>query len=207
MNAIFARGADGTIRRTIRARQIRIALPLRYADWRFAYRSGRQNIMDLLDRLLGHDHWTSRQLLEIAAALDDERLDRRHDIGHRTIRATLDHIVHNVEAWSSAMDGDTLRRNTDTSTQGMICRLDAAHRRLHRIARQIAARGAWDEAWTDRLEDPPQAKSFGAAIAHVITHSMHHRAQVLYMLRLVGVTDLPECDVFSWEFRPEAHRR
>jgi uncharacterized damage-inducible protein DinB len=28
---------------------------------------------------------------------------------------------------------------------------------------------------------------------------MHHRAQVLFMLRLSGVTDLPEGDVFSWE--------
>ncbi|MEO2015569.1 MAG: hypothetical protein ABGZ53_14495 [Fuerstiella sp.] len=28
---------------------------------------------------------------------------------------------------------------------------------------------------------------------------MHHRAQVLYMLRRVGVVDLPEGDVLSWE--------
>jgi uncharacterized damage-inducible protein DinB len=28
---------------------------------------------------------------------------------------------------------------------------------------------------------------------------MHHRAQLFYMLRLSGVTHLPEGDVFSWE--------
>jgi hypothetical protein len=28
---------------------------------------------------------------------------------------------------------------------------------------------------------------------------MHHRAQLLYMLRRLGVADLPEGDVFSWE--------
>ena len=42
-------------------------------------------------------------------------------------------------------------------------------------------------------------KPFGAAIAHVITHSMHHRAQVLNMMRHLGMKDLPEGDVFSWE--------
>jgi uncharacterized damage-inducible protein DinB len=28
---------------------------------------------------------------------------------------------------------------------------------------------------------------------------MHHRAQVLYMLRQLGLTELPEGDVLSWE--------
>ncbi len=39
----------------------------------------------------------------------------------------------------------------------------------------------------------------GGGITHILTHSMHHRAQVLYMLRRVGVVDLPEGDVLSWE--------
>jgi len=30
---------------------------------------------------------------------------------------------------------------------------------------------------------------------------MHHRAQLLYLLRLSGVDSLPEGDVFSWENR------
>ncbi|MCP4507009.1 MAG: hypothetical protein GY903_17025 [Fuerstiella sp.] len=42
-------------------------------------------------------------------------------------------------------------------------------------------------------------KTFGGAIAHVLTYSMHHRAQVLCTPRLIGVTDRPEGDVLSWE--------
>jgi uncharacterized damage-inducible protein DinB len=49
------------------------------------------------------------------------------------------------------------------------------------------------------LDNPPREKSYGTSLAHIITHSMHHRAQVLYMLRLSGVRNLPEGDVFSWE--------
>jgi len=51
------------------------------------------------------------------------------------------------------------------------------------------------------LDDPPAEKTFGGAIAHVLTHSMHHRAQVLHMLRRLGVGDVPEGDVLSWERR------
>jgi uncharacterized damage-inducible protein DinB len=54
--------------------------------------------MDLLDRLLGtHDAWTTRQLLGRCRELTDEQLDHEFEIGHRTVRATLLHMIRNVE--------------------------------------------------------------------------------------------------------------
>jgi uncharacterized damage-inducible protein DinB len=155
--------------------------------------------MDLLDRLLGHDAWTTRQLLEICDTLDDDALDREFDIGHRTLRRTLDHIIRNMEIWSTLMSEEEVKPNSDRTIPGMIERLSAAATRLETISRRIADTDAWDELWTDHLDDPPRQKRFGTAIAHVVTHSMHHRAQVLYMLRLSNVDSLPEGDVFSWE--------
>lgn len=156
--------------------------------------------MNLLDRLLAHDAWTTRQLLEVCDSLPDDALDREHDIGHQTLRKTLDHIIGNMEIWSSLMANTEIDRDsTDQTIRGMLRRLTAAGTRLKNIAQQTASRNAWDELWTDSLDDPPRQKSFGTAIAHVITHSMHHRAQILYMLRLSGVDALPEGDVFSWE--------
>jgi uncharacterized damage-inducible protein DinB len=61
--------------------------------------------MDLLDRLIGHDAWTTRQLLLRCRPLSDEQLDQEFDIGHRTVRATLTHIIRNVEVWSQLMAG------------------------------------------------------------------------------------------------------
>jgi uncharacterized damage-inducible protein DinB len=63
----------------------------------------------------------------------------------------------------------------------------------------VADRNGWDERFVDTLDDPPAEKSFGGAIAHALTHSMHHRAQLLYMLRKLGLKTLPEGDVLSWE--------
>jgi uncharacterized damage-inducible protein DinB len=155
--------------------------------------------MDLLDRLLGHDASTTRQLLDIAGGLGDEALDREFDIGHRTLRKTFDHIIHNMEVWSSLMAGEPVARQADGTVPGLIARLDVAAARLQRIARAVADREGWDETWTDVLDDPPTEKSYGTALAHLLTHSMHHRAQVLYLLRLCGARELPEGDVFSWE--------
>lgn len=158
--------------------------------------------MNLLDRLLGHDAWTTRRLLECCAGLDDEQLDREFDIGPRTVRATLAHVIRNMEAWTDLMRGVPVRAGGGTSLPELTARLDAAGADLAAVARDVAARGAWDEEWTDVLDDPPTRKTFGGAIAHVITHSMHHRAQALYMLRRLGVAGLPEGDVLSWENRP-----
>jgi uncharacterized damage-inducible protein DinB len=165
--------------------------------------------MDLLDRLLAHDAWTTRTLLVRALDLSEEQLDQQFDIGHRSVRATADHIVFNMEVWSALMDGrqpDTSRGSVpeDRSVPGLISRLDAATWQLASVAHAIAEKGAWDELWVDILDDPPARKSYGGAIAHVITHSMHHRAQLLYMLKQLGLTSLPEGDVLSWERQRES---
>ena len=160
--------------------------------------------MDLLDRLLGHDAWTTRALLDRCAALDDAALDRPFEFGRRTLRITLAHIIRNMEVWSDLMAGGAVRPDAGIApagrnVAGLTARLDLAAADLARVARGVARRGAWDELWLDTLDDPPRRKTYGGAIAHVLTHSMHHRAQVIMMLRALGVADVPEGDVLSWE--------
>ena len=40
--------------------------------------------MDILDRILRHDAWTTGLLLRLAAPLTDEQLDREFDLGLKT---------------------------------------------------------------------------------------------------------------------------
>jgi len=160
--------------------------------------------MDLLDRLLGHDAWTTELLLLRCRELTDAQLDRDFDIGHRTVRETLHHIIWNTEAWTDAIAGRALRPNPGLAPNGKS--LDALFERHHRataelaaVATPIARRNAWDQSFVDRTEDPSPVRTYGGTIAHVITHSMHHRAQVLYLLRLLALKNLPEGDALSWE--------
>ena len=155
--------------------------------------------MDLLDRLLAHNHWTTREFLTMAESLTDEQLDQQFDIGHQSLRATFEHIVHNVEVWSAIMTGLPHSRagESDVAVAGLITRLDKAAERLAKLAKSVRDRNAWDELWLDPIDG--QEKTYGGAIAHVITHSMHHRAQIRYLMRCLGVSNLPEGDVLTWE--------
>jgi uncharacterized damage-inducible protein DinB len=155
--------------------------------------------MDLLDRLVGHDAWTTEKLLLLCQGLTDEQLDREFDIAHRTVRATFEHIIGNVEAWSDLMAGRPIRVDQGRSISELIHRLHSAANDLAEVSKAVANRDGWDENWTDPSENPPVERTYGGSIAHVITHSMHHRAQLLYMLRRLGVEGLPEGDVLSWE--------
>jgi uncharacterized damage-inducible protein DinB len=160
--------------------------------------------VDLLDRLLGHDAWTTRQLLLRCRKLSDEQLDRQFDIAHRSVRATLLHVIRNMEVWTDLIAGQPVRNDAGLeadgrSVDGLLRRLETAADELARVSRRIASENRLDDCFVDHLDDPPTSKTYGGAIAHVITHSMHHRAQLLYMLRKLGVRDLIEGDVLSWE--------
>ncbi len=159
--------------------------------------------MDLLDRLLEHDAWTTRHLLDRCREVPEDQLDRRFDIGHRTLRATFQHIVFNMEAWAALMAGATVlppRPPRDgESISSLSDRSSRAAAALAQVAHAVRDRNGWDDRWLDVLDSPPKEKTYGGAIAHVVTHGMHHRAQVLYMLRQLGLTGLPEGDVLSWE--------
>src|SRR5690606_26707742 len=105
--------------------------------------------MDLLDRLLGHDAWTTRRLLELAALLDDAQLDQQFDIGHRTVRRTLEHIIWNIECWTDLMTRRQVRSRpaASTSIPMLIERHAAASAELLQLGRQIVDNRRLDERY------------------------------------------------------------
>jgi uncharacterized damage-inducible protein DinB len=166
--------------------------------------------VDILDRLLGHDAWTTRQLLLGCRELSDEQLDRQFDIGHRSIRATLLHMIRNMEVWTDLIANQPVRDDAGVAAvgqtvDGLLRRLDIVAVELANVSRRIASENRLDDCFVDHLDEPPTHKTYGGTIVHVITHSMHHRAQLLYMLRKLGLRDLVEGDVLSWE--AQLHRQ
>lgn len=160
--------------------------------------------MDLLDRLLGHDAATTRQLLLLSRDLSDEQLDRPFDIGHETLRATFRHVIGNMEVWTDLMRERPVRprpepRAETESIVGLIARLDAITPDFADLAASIRDAGRWDDIWTDILDDPPREKTYGSAIGHLLTHSMFHRGEVQHILKRLGVPAIPEGDLLSRE--------
>lgn len=161
--------------------------------------------MDILERLLGHDAWTTRRVLLLCQGLDNAELDRDFDIGHRTLRATWVHLIGNLRVWTDLMAERAVRDGGDApewaaSPAALLAAWEAAMAEFAGLARNLAAAGRLDDCYTDTLDDPPRRKTFGGTIAHLLTHDMLHRSEILHLLQRLGVPDLPEGDVLSWEW-------
>lgn len=156
--------------------------------------------MDLLDRLLEHDAWTTRHLLLRCHELSDAQLHQHFDLGHGTLLETFDHIVGNVETWTALMLEQPLNQTAPPiSLEALLRRQTSAAQAFARLARSVRDANRWDAEWVDTLDNPPQRKTYGGAIAHVLTHSHIHRGELLHMLTRLGLPNLIEGDVLGWE--------
>jgi len=156
--------------------------------------------VDILDRLLGHDYATTRELLLQARRLSDDQLDQVFDIDHGSVRETFAHMVDNVALWTALIDERPVeRRALDTSVVGLLRAHERTYSEFADLARQIRDEDRLDELFTDTLDQPATEKRFGGAIVHVVTHNMNHRAQLIWMMKQLGVQDVIEGDALSWE--------
>lgn len=155
--------------------------------------------MDLLDRLLAHDTWTTRQLLLACQALPDELLDQEFAIDHQSLRKTFVHLIGNMEAWTDLLCERPVTGRTGETIPELLTRLSTVSREFAQVARKIAREQRYDDCFFDTEDKPPQRKTFGGAIGHLITHSMHHRAHILFLMEKVGLTQHIEGDLLTWE--------
>lgn len=160
--------------------------------------------MNLLDRLLGHDYDATRTLLLLCLTLPDERMDTPIDAGWGTLRKTFDHMISNIEIWMDLMMARPVREFTGgDATAELLERLELSYGEFAAFAREVENEGRLDEYFTDVLDKPPTQKTLGSGIGHVITHNMHHRAEVQHMLHRLDVpeADIPEGDLMGWDQR------
>jgi uncharacterized damage-inducible protein DinB len=162
--------------------------------------------MDLLDRLLGHDAATTRECLQLCQYLTDEEWDREFDIGWRTLRRTFVHVISNIEVWTDLMMERPISiiSGQDSSAE-LLVRFENAYAEFAGFARKIQDEGRMDDLWTDVLDNPPVQKSFGGAIGHVITHNMHHRAEITHIMNRLNVQNVPEGDLMGWDQQRRTH--
>jgi uncharacterized damage-inducible protein DinB len=155
--------------------------------------------MDILDRLLAHDTWTTRQLLLACKLLPDELLDTEFDIDQRSLRKTFAHIIDNMEVWTDLLCERPVQERTGNAIPELLERLSVISRDFAHVARTVGREQRYDDCFLDTLDNPPRLKTFGGVIGHVLTHNMHHRAQVMFLMEKVGLKEHIEGDLLSWE--------
>lgn len=159
--------------------------------------------MDQLDRLLGHDEWTTGECLRRCQELTPDQMRQPFDIGWQSLQATVVHMIGNVRIWTALMSSGVVLDGPAGWEDGSVAELTDQHLETYAafatLARDVRDRGAESDRWIDTLDSPPRSKTYGGAVLHVITHNMHHRSEVLHMLSRLGLSDLPEGDLLGWE--------
>jgi AraC family transcriptional regulator len=163
--------------------------------------------MDLTEMLVEHDLALIGALLDRAATLGDDFLDRPlmlgdadvPEISERTVRELLHRLVNQKENWAASIQGWAEPDDADRSVAGLRRRLAKVAPQWRAVVREIRDRGSWDDAFIDTLCDPPETFSFRGALAHVVTISAYRRALAIGALRAAGVDDLGYGDPNRWE--------
>ncbi|MGF1633895.1 MAG: DinB family protein [Phycisphaerae bacterium] len=146
--------------------------------------------------------WATRRLIDACRLLDDADLDRRFAIGPGSLRATLRHILGNLEHWTDRAQGRPTRPFPDAtaSLDQLESRLLSATDALRRV---LETADVAEVVYSDfTLDDGGVVKARftrSAALLHALNHATHHRAQCLNMLRQLGVDPLPEFDLIDWQ--------
>lgn len=155
--------------------------------------------MTILDRLLGHDTWTTRQLLLRCRELSEEEMNRTFDIGDRSLRETFEHLIACMESHTDLMmERRTVDYNRDDeSVDGMLTRLTIVAKDFAAFATKVEREGRADDMCVNAEKEGKWP--LGSLIAHLLTHSERHRAQILYMLECLDVQNVIEADALGWE--------
>ena len=161
---------------------------------------GADNNMDLFDRFAGADSWHTRRLLQQAATLSDEQLDRRFDRAvavfgwckpDQNLREMLERIVQTKEVWTAALCGREMKsletKPSERTPAVLLARFEDADADFQRYLGDVRSRGAWDDTFVDALCEPPETFTFGGMFAHVITFNTYRRLTALDALRGLGV--------------------
>ncbi|MGB4976914.1 MAG: DinB family protein, partial [Anaerolineae bacterium] len=90
--------------------------------------------MDILDRLLGHDTWTTRQLLLASQSLPDDLLDKEFDIDHKSLRETFIHVIENMEIWTDLLYERAVQDKTGNTIPELLERLSIVSRDFANLA-------------------------------------------------------------------------
>lgn len=160
---------------------------------------------DPLAALLAHNAWANRRLLSHCEGLGEDELHQRFDIGPGSVHDTIAHVIGAMYRWVQRIRGERLpsprfEGATDAPRRFTLDELKDHHELAHDqiVCLHHALR---DDGALTRVFHPTDASDVElttmAALIHVATHGVHHRAQCLNMLRHLGAPG-PDLDTAEW---------
>lgn len=156
---------------------------------------------EALRPMLAYNDWADEQILAAAESLDDARLDQSIDVGRGTPRRVLIHTWAGEHVWVQRWQGKIETKWPDESERVAVATLRERFRSAWRerdaflttlsgadLDREVSYRDSRGGLFRASLHD---------MIRQMVVHSIHHRAQMVNILRRLG-TAAPELDYMMY---------
>lgn len=147
--------------------------------------------------LLAHDRWANQHLYAACEALSDEQFNHAFDMGTGSLHNNLVHNLGAMRGWTDVLDEAEQRPRLEEKRHTL-----SEIRELHDTIADDFERAALRRPFETLVSRERGGKTYtftvGGILTHVTTHSMHHRAQCLNMLRQLGAESLPMSSVMEW---------
>jgi uncharacterized damage-inducible protein DinB len=145
-----------------------------------------------LRELLTYTHWAREKSFELAEGLSLAQLDRAFEMGLGSIRNTLHHLWAAERVWLDRWTVGGLPKFAEPEVELPIGKLRERSRGLGAERDAYFAKLNDDDlarplAYTN-IKGESQSMPLGGLFMHVVNHGIHHRAQIVNMLRRVGGT-------------------
>ena len=162
--------------------------------------------MDLIVRMVDHHVWLLGEMIDRAATLDDDTLDRplataNTDVDDDpTLRSLLSRLVGQLDMWNRALALQSYDWSVERAepVAGMRRRLEQAGPVFAGQVRRTVDEGRLDESFVHLQDSPPKVYTHGGLIAHVLTFAAYRRTLVVGALAGAGVGDLGHGDPRDW---------
>jgi uncharacterized damage-inducible protein DinB len=144
--------------------------------------------------------WASRRLLHAALQLDAEHQHRDMSVSHKSVHATLGHILFADRIWLSRLLNQTIEPEGTLEIEWPRIR-----------ERWEALADAWNDADLERVitYKVSSGKEFSSTlreiVLHVVNHATLHRGQVMGMFRQLGIAPPPTDLIFFFREQQSAH--
>ncbi len=174
------------------------------------------NALALINRLHEHRAWVNGRLLDAAGKLSDEQLRRQFEIGQGSVWRSLVHMYAAEHVWLETMLGNPLatlpgdvpgKLPGNQEGDGAIASLGELAEKWEALQRRwldylaTLRPEALDETVykvsTSSGHGKKLAARRGDILIHVCTHAQYTAAQVINMLRHLGVGELPDVMLIS----------
>jgi AraC-like DNA-binding protein len=164
----------------------------------------RSSAMDVLLRMLDHHLAVTGDIVDRAAAVGDDVLDRPIELSVEgidadpTLRSVTERLVGQLEMWVSSVEGGTEMPTGDASPAGLRARLDAVEPRFRDVVIGPIAEGRADDTFVDTICEPPETFTDGGVVAHVLNFSAVRRTMAIGALETAGIADLGSGDPMAF---------